>query len=266
MYILCFLAGNSICWFNTVSFKAAIENFPNERGMASGLSTSYVGVSPVIYTCLSSILDPGIPSLYLLLNCIVPVVGGVISGVILHVSQLKTAAMQENADKKYMAVCTLIGLATAVYSIVFAFLSHGKRQMEGVYLGVIIILLMDPIYIPFKISLNNIRNEMKVNSYATSSKQQNPTVKNPAKNESCEVGFIQVEENKINIQSPDNIENPLQAVQNFNHIKSRRFQLLSVPPLGEDHGILQLLRSIDFFHSGAFNASNLLMSSLPCVK
>ena len=127
--------------------------------MASGLSTSYVGVSPVIYTCLSSILDPRIPSLYLLLNCIVPVIGGVISGVILHVSQLKTAAMQENADKKYMAVCTLIALATAVYSIVFAFLPHGKRQMEGVYLGVIIILLMAPIYIPFKISLNNIRNE-----------------------------------------------------------------------------------------------------------
>jgi len=241
VYILCFLAGNSICWFNTVSFKAAIENFPSLRGIASGLSTSYVGLSPVIYTCLSSILDPGNSSLYLLLNCIVPVVVGVILAVIFHVSQLKMAAVEDDADKKYMILCTLIALATAVYSIVYEFLPHGKYQLQAVYVAVLIILLMALIYIPFKVSLNSIRNEMKVNAYISSPEQQNPS-----HNESYQVGFIQTEENKINIQSLD-IENSVQTVHNFNHIKTRRFKLTSVPALGEEHGILQLLRSIDFW-------------------
>eukprot|EP00253_Pinus_taeda_P035672 PITA_35672 len=246
VYILCLLAGNSICWFNTVSFKAAIENFPIERGMASGLSTSYVGLSAVIYTCLSSILDPGNPSLYLLLNCTVPLVVGVISAVILHVSQLKMAAVEDDADKKYMTVCGLIALATAVYSIVFEFLPHGKRQIEGVYVAVMIILLMAPLYIPLKVSLKNIRGEIKVSAYISTPERQNPTVENSTNKVCCMVDLVQNEENKINIRSLDT-ETPLQTVHNFNHIKSKRFHFISVPPLGEEHGILQLLGSIDFW-------------------
>lgn len=38
MYMLCFIAGNSICWFNTVCFKVAISNFPSCRGIAAGIA------------------------------------------------------------------------------------------------------------------------------------------------------------------------------------------------------------------------------------
>jgi len=209
--------------------------------MASGLSTSYVGLSPAIYSCLSSILDPGNPSLYLLLNSIVPVVVGVILAVILHLSQLQMTAIEDDADRKFMILCTLIALATAIYSIVFEFLPHGKRQLEGVYFAVLILLLMAPIYIPIKVFLNSLRSEVKVNAYISSPEQHNPTF-----NERCEVGFIETEDNKINIQSLD-IENSLQTVQNFDSTNRSRFELISVPPLGEEHGIMQLLRSIDFW-------------------
>eukprot|EP00253_Pinus_taeda_P009313 PITA_09313 len=310
VYALCFIAGNSICWFNTVSYKAAIENFPSDRGMASGLSTSYVGLSPAIFSCLSSILDPGNPSLYLLLNSIVPVVVGVILAVILHLSELQMTAIEDDADRKFMILCTLISLATAIYSIVFEFLPHGKRQLEGVYFAVLILLLMAPIYIPVKVFL---RSEVNVNLYISSPEQHNATFNercevgfietednkiniqsldienslhpeqhNPTFNEICEVGFIETEDNKINIQSLDienslhpeqhnptfnercevgfietednkiniqslDIEISLQTVHNFYSTKSRRFELISVPPLGEEHGIMQLLRSFDFW-------------------
>jgi len=256
IYVSCLLAGNSICWFNTVSFRAAIENFPSKRGIASGLSTSYVGLSTIIYTCLCVILNPGNPSLYLLLNCIVPAVVGVISAVLLYVSQSKKAVIEEDADKKYMILCTLIVIATAVYSIIFEFLPHGKRQREGIYMAVLIILLMAPLYIPFKIALNNISNERKVNSCSASpltgeNKQQNSTGEIPTNNDSCQVDFIQTEDNKSNTQSLE-IQNPLHSPQNFNHVEGRRIQQMSVsrlryPPLGEEHSILQLLTSIDFW-------------------
>jgi hypothetical protein len=105
---------------------------------------------------------------------------------------------------------------------------------------------MAPTYIPFNVYLKNIRNEMNLNACTSSTEQQNPKVENPTINERSEVGFIQTEMNEINIQSLD-IENPPQTVHNFKHFKRRRFQLISVPPLGEEHGILQLLGSIDFW-------------------
>lgn len=251
VYILCLLSGNSVCWFNTVSFRAAIENFPSKRGIASGLSTSYVGLSTVIYTCLSVILDPGNPSVYLLLNCIVPAVVGVISAVLLYVSQSKKAVIEDDTDKKYMVLCTLIAIATAVYSIIFEFLPHGKRQLEGIYMAVLIIFLMAPLFVPFKIALNSISNERKVNSCSANpitreSKEQNSTGENPTNNDSRQVGFIQSAENKSNTHSLD-IQNPLQTIQNLNHIEARRLHSISVPQLGEEHSILQLLKSIDFW-------------------
>lgn len=253
VYILCLLSGNSICWFNTVSFKAAIENFPSKRGVASGLSTSYVGLSTVIYTCLSAILDPGNPSVYLLLNCIVPAVVGVISAVLLYVSQSKKAVIEDDTDKKYMVLCTLIAITTAVYSIIFEFLPHGKRQLEGIYMALLIILLMAPLFVAFKVALNSLSNERKVNSCSANriireSKQQNSTAENPTNNNRLQVGFSQSEESKCNTHSLD-IQNPPQTTQNFNHIEGRRLQLISVPVprLGEEHSILQLLRSIDFW-------------------
>lgn len=256
VYILCLLAGNSICWFNTVSFRAAIENFPSKRGIASGLSTSYVGLSTIIYTCLSSILAPGNPSLYLLLNCIVPAVVGIISAVLLYVSQSKKAAIEEDADKKYMILCTLIAISTAVYSIIFEFLPHGKRQLEGIYMAVLIILLMAPLYIPIKIAFNNISNERRVNSCCASpltveNTQEISRGVSPSNNHRCQVEFIQSEETKSNTQSLE-IQNPRQNMQNFNHVEDTRFQPMAVsslpyPVLGEEHSILQLLRSIDFW-------------------
>ena len=70
---------------------------------------------------------------------------------------MKMEAIEDDADKKYMTVCALIALATTIYSIVFEFLPHKKCQIEGIYIVVIIILLMAPIYIPLKVSLKNIR-------------------------------------------------------------------------------------------------------------
>ncbi|EPS72599.1 hypothetical protein M569_02158, partial [Genlisea aurea] len=50
IFLLTVLAGNSICWINTVCYIIAIRNFPLDRQIAVGLSTSYVGLTAKIYT------------------------------------------------------------------------------------------------------------------------------------------------------------------------------------------------------------------------
>ncbi|XP_011626992.1 protein NUCLEAR FUSION DEFECTIVE 4 [Amborella trichopoda] len=73
VFLLCLLAGNSICWFNTVSFVLCIRNFPVNRPIALALTISYNGVSAAIYHLAArSITLSSSGSVYLLLNAIAP--------------------------------------------------------------------------------------------------------------------------------------------------------------------------------------------------
>ncbi|KAL2488565.1 Major facilitator superfamily protein [Forsythia ovata] len=77
VFLLTVLAGNSICWINTVCYTVAIKNFPLDRQIATGLSTSYIGFSAKIYTDIVDAVAPNSPSerakLFLLLNSVVPI-------------------------------------------------------------------------------------------------------------------------------------------------------------------------------------------------
>lgn len=76
IFLLTVLAGNSICWINTVCYIITIRNFPLDRQIAVGLSTSYVGLSAKIYTDIVDVVAPNSPSdrakLFLLLNSVLP--------------------------------------------------------------------------------------------------------------------------------------------------------------------------------------------------
>ncbi|XP_071720883.1 protein NUCLEAR FUSION DEFECTIVE 4-like [Rutidosis leptorrhynchoides] len=79
VFLLTALAGNSICWINTVCYLIAIQNFPFDRQLAVGLSTSYQGLSAKIYTDVIDVFFDSSSSIkkarsYLLLNCILPLV------------------------------------------------------------------------------------------------------------------------------------------------------------------------------------------------
>ncbi|KAH6837074.1 hypothetical protein C2S53_015596 [Perilla frutescens var. hirtella] len=76
IFFLTVLAGNSICWINTVCYIITIRNFPFDRQIAVGLSTSYVGLSAKIYTDIVDVAAPASLSerakLFLLLNSVLP--------------------------------------------------------------------------------------------------------------------------------------------------------------------------------------------------
>ncbi|GKV09617.1 hypothetical protein SLEP1_g21089 [Rubroshorea leprosula] len=76
IFFLNILAGNSICWINTVSYLVSIRNFPLERQVAVGVTTSYLGLSAKIYTDIVNLIFPSSPKKrakgYLLLSAILP--------------------------------------------------------------------------------------------------------------------------------------------------------------------------------------------------
>eukprot|EP01018_Ginkgo_biloba_P020573 Gb_01515 [translate_table: standard] len=283
VYILCMLAGNSICWLNTVCFRVAISNFPTKKGIASGLSTSYVGLSTVIYTNLSSVIDPGNPSLYLLLNSVVPVVVCAIAALFLNVAKPNTA-VEDEKDQKNMYIFTFIAIITAIYSIVYEFLPTGKRMNEGLYLGVLILLLLVLLYVPLKAALGLKRLKRNASSRVTnldiilSVDMHNPSVagykweqyieeisrvelygdnKEPSilshqnSKDSNPMNNLDQKPNETEIVTMEHIESGIHPpvnteISSTNNAINTGF-LSPVPALGEEHSILQLLRSVDFW-------------------
>ncbi|KAL4010680.1 hypothetical protein IC575_027691 [Cucumis melo] len=78
IFFLTVLAGNSICWINTVCYMVAITNFASSnRQVAVGISTSYQGLSAKVYTdIVGSIFSNKDSSktaeTFLLLNSVLP--------------------------------------------------------------------------------------------------------------------------------------------------------------------------------------------------
>ncbi|XP_052171423.1 protein NUCLEAR FUSION DEFECTIVE 4-like [Diospyros lotus] len=77
VFLLCLLAGCSICWFNTVCYVLCIKNFTANRPLALSLSISFNGVSAALYNLIVKAIDSSDETLYLLLNAIVPLITSV---------------------------------------------------------------------------------------------------------------------------------------------------------------------------------------------
>ncbi|CAA3010127.1 Hypothetical predicted protein [Olea europaea subsp. europaea] len=79
VFLLCLLAGCSICWFNTVCYVLCIKNFPANRPLALSLSLSFSGLSAALYNLIVNSINSNDDTLYLLLNAIVPLITSLIA-------------------------------------------------------------------------------------------------------------------------------------------------------------------------------------------
>lgn len=88
VFSLTFLAGNSICWINTVCYIVAIQNFPLDRQVAVGLTTSYLSLSAKIITDIVNVINFSSPSeraeVYLLLNSVLPLFVSIVAAPVIR--------------------------------------------------------------------------------------------------------------------------------------------------------------------------------------
>lgn len=264
MYILCMLAGNSICWLNTVCFRVAISNFPSCRGIAAGLSTSYSGLSTVIYTTLSSVINSEKPSLYLLLNAVVPIVISAIGAFFINIPQ-PNSVVRDKDELKNLYIFTFTAIVTGIYSVVFEFLPTGLRPRELLYMAVLTALLLSLLYVPLKVALSQKKQERHASSRVIDLDMVLRVKMQMGFSITDQSNWKQyIEEiNKVNFNDHDQVEEPKEneiiEVENMEqgnqlHLAPSDMAadpktsfLKPVPPVGEEHGVLQLLRSVDFW-------------------
>ncbi|KAL5582900.1 hypothetical protein UlMin_015342 [Ulmus minor] len=119
IFLLTVVAGNSICWINTVSYVVSIRNFPCHRQIAVGLSTSYQGLSAKIYTDVVDTVASSSPvrraRTYLFLNSLFPLIVCVIAAPFARAIEL--GAMPQNTNFGFVLMFG-ITIATGIYSVI----------------------------------------------------------------------------------------------------------------------------------------------------
>ncbi|CAN1306407.1 Protein NUCLEAR FUSION DEFECTIVE 4, partial [Linum perenne] len=149
VFILCLMAGCSICWFNTVCFVLCIKNFPSNRSLALSLTVSFNGVSAALYTLAANSIDSSSDEVYLLLNALVPLIVSILALVpILRQPTLDPLPPDGlSRDSLVFVILFFLAILNGIYLLLF-----GSNTADGTIahlrLGGAIFLLILPLCIP----------------------------------------------------------------------------------------------------------------------
>ncbi|KAF3776235.1 NUCLEAR FUSION DEFECTIVE 4 protein [Nymphaea thermarum] len=150
--ILNLLAGNSICWINTVCYLATMQNFPADSRIALSLSTSYQGLSAKMY---ATVVDAFIPARYvkgsyLLLNSVAPIAVSTVFAPFLR--------RFEVGDRPGITNCGFVALisvafVTGIYAVVGSVGAHIPPMVLAIGL---LILMVAPLTLPIGVSIREV--------------------------------------------------------------------------------------------------------------
>ncbi|CAM0955009.1 unnamed protein product [Alopecurus aequalis] len=147
LFTLTSLAGNGICWINTVCYLLCINNFPSDSRVAVSLATSYLGLSAKFYTTMSDTL----PELghspakrYLLLNAVVPMV---VTLVVVPSLRVVKPGSGKRTDVGFLAMFA-ITLATGACAVIGSIGSKSLGLSSREHMISLYVMLAVPMLIP----------------------------------------------------------------------------------------------------------------------
>ncbi|CAN4098679.1 unnamed protein product [Withania somnifera] len=149
VFSLTFLAGNSICWINTVSYIVSIQNFPLDRQVAVGLSTSYISLSAKIITDIVDVINVFTPSesakTYLLLNSVLPLFFAVVVAPLIRETKIEKSRKLSDGFRVMFVVTLATGIYAVITSIKPAISKLWPRLLSLIGMGIFMLL---PILVP----------------------------------------------------------------------------------------------------------------------
>ncbi|XP_062181327.1 protein NUCLEAR FUSION DEFECTIVE 4-like [Phragmites australis] len=150
LFVLTSLAGNGICWINTVCYLLCIKNFPSDSRVAVSLATSYLGLSAKFYTTMAETIPKAATArysttkVYLLLNAVVPMIVTLVAAPSLRVVELKD---RKRTEAPFLAMF-VITLATGACAIVGSIGSKSIGLSSKEHMVSLYVLLALPLLIP----------------------------------------------------------------------------------------------------------------------
>ncbi|KAK4738388.1 hypothetical protein R3W88_002085 [Solanum pinnatisectum] len=144
VFLLCVLAGCSICWFNTVCYVLCIKHFSANRPIALSLSISFNGASAALYNLIANAINSKDDTLYLLLNGLVPLVTSIAALPILWQPQSQTVAnLLTNFGENLNFRClTILAVFTGLYLLILNSVSYSAQTARILLAGALFLLVL----------------------------------------------------------------------------------------------------------------------------
>ncbi|XP_038724615.1 protein NUCLEAR FUSION DEFECTIVE 4-like isoform X1 [Tripterygium wilfordii] len=149
VFLLCLMAGCSICWFNTVCYVLCIRNFPANRALSLSLTISFNGVSAALYTLISNAINPSSNTLYLFLNALIPLLtsGVALVPILRQPPSEQLPADVIGRDSFTFLVLYILAVITGLYLLLLNSLSSDASSARILLSGAIILLAL-PLGLP----------------------------------------------------------------------------------------------------------------------
>ncbi|KAK8551035.1 hypothetical protein V6N13_119528 [Hibiscus sabdariffa] len=153
IFFLTVLAGNSICWINTVCYIVTIKNFPLDRQLAIGLTGSYLGLSAKIYTDIVDVVFPYSAmeraKAYLILSSVLPFAVSTVSAPVVKVINV----VKTNRAKAAFILILVITTATGAFAVLGSLGSASRSLSPLTSAAGMAALLLAPLLIPLGLGL-----------------------------------------------------------------------------------------------------------------
>ncbi|WVZ54798.1 hypothetical protein U9M48_005544 [Paspalum notatum var. saurae] len=150
VFLVCLVAGCSICWFNTVCFVLCIRSFSaSNRSLALSLSISFNGLSAAFYTLFANALSPFSPSVYLLLNAVLPLTVSILALPAILLCHTKDSHLRSapRSDRRVFLGLYMLAFITGVYLVVFGSFTTTGPAAWVILTGAMVLLAL-PLIIP----------------------------------------------------------------------------------------------------------------------
>ncbi|KAF8671362.1 hypothetical protein HU200_050076 [Digitaria exilis] len=150
VFLVCLIAGCSICWFNTVCFVLCIRSFStSNRPLALSLSISFNGLSAAFYTLFANALSPLSPSIYLLLNAILPLAVSILALPVIILCHTNDSHLHSipNHDRRVFLGLYILAFITGIYLVAFGSFTTTSSTAWVILTGAMVLLAL-PLIIP----------------------------------------------------------------------------------------------------------------------
>ncbi|GFP89035.1 uncharacterized membrane protein ymr155w [Phtheirospermum japonicum] len=211
MSIFLCMGGNSTTWMNTAVLVTCIRNFRKNRGPVSGILKGFVGLSTAIFTDLCSALFADDPAKFLLMLAIVPFLVCLTAVFFLREIPPAATAAEETDETNYFGVINVLAVIIAIYLLAFDVSGTHGGLFSQIFAAGLLVLLASPISIPIYVWAKN---------------------------------FIRLECETVDVEQ--NVTEPLMAAEGEEKVETASLSGRK-PVLGEEHTILEALRTVDFW-------------------
>lgn len=148
IFLAAVMGGNSISWMNTAIFTSSVKNFPRNRGPVVGLFKAYMGLSAAIFALICDILFSSSPSMYLLMQVIIPSSFCLIAACFVCGVPPAETDQEEKQEKWSLFLFNIIASCMAVYIAIIYILPPQSGKLQTAVLCLLFVMVVAPVLVP----------------------------------------------------------------------------------------------------------------------